>query len=120
MESRMKCRLLVCLCVAVFCFLASPVYAQGTLTGKVTDSETGDPLPGANVVVTSADVQTGAATNTSGEFSVRNLPAGTYTVIVSYIGYEKKVLTDVQVASARRKRLTSVWSSRASRSTPLR
>lgn len=76
--------------------LSTMLFAQNaTLTGKVTDAETGDILPGANVVVSSAQIQTGAATKSSGEFTIKNLPPGAYTVTISYIGYETKVLSEV-------------------------
>ncbi|MFQ5674539.1 MAG: carboxypeptidase regulatory-like domain-containing protein [bacterium] len=92
---------------ALLLLFSLSAYAQekATLTGKVTDSEAGDALPGANVLVTSAGVQTGAATNTSGEYIVKNVPPGTYTVTVSYIGYEKKIITDVILSSGESKTL---------------
>jgi iron complex outermembrane receptor protein len=86
--------------VLLIAWLTTSVFAQtATLRGKVTDKESGEVLPGANVVVTSANVQTGAATVVSGEFEVRNLPPGTYTVTVSFIGYEKKTMTEVVLAA---------------------
>ncbi len=62
-----------------------------TLQGKVTDAATGQALPGANVVVSSGGgALTGAASDANGNYTVKNLNAGTYTVAVSFIGYEKK------------------------------
>ncbi|RMF69207.1 MAG: TonB-dependent receptor, partial [Calditrichaeota bacterium] len=86
--------------------LANPAQAQrATLTGKVTDAESGEALPGANVVVVSSDIETGAATKTDGQFVVRNLPPGTYKVTVSYIGYETKVLDNVTVSAGETKNI---------------
>ncbi|MDZ7344866.1 MAG: TonB-dependent receptor, partial [candidate division KSB1 bacterium] len=82
------------------------IYAQtGTLRGKVTDAQSGEPLPGANVVVTAAGVETGSATSTSGEYEVRGLAVGSYTVSVSFIGYEKKTIANVTVAAGEFKTL---------------
>ncbi|MBD3273996.1 MAG: TonB-dependent receptor plug domain-containing protein, partial [Candidatus Marinimicrobia bacterium] len=39
----------------------------------------------------------GAATNQDGAFTIRNVPEGTYTVVVSYIGYDTKRLNNLQV-----------------------
>jgi len=79
--------------------VTGPTLAQrATLNGKVTDQESGDTLPGANVAVTSAAVQTGASTNTQGVFEVSVEP-GTYTVTVTYIGYETKVISDITVTA---------------------
>ena len=61
----------------------------GILKGKVVDAETGQGLPGANVLVRSAQVNTGTATAPSGEFALPNLPGGRYTVTVTFIGYER-------------------------------
>ncbi|MFQ5771187.1 MAG: carboxypeptidase regulatory-like domain-containing protein, partial [bacterium] len=93
-------------CAVVLVLSATLVFAQtATLKGNVTDAEKGDPLPGANVVVTATGVQTGAATKTNGQFEVKNLSPGTYTVTISYIGYVKKVLTDIVLAAGETKTL---------------
>lgn len=79
----------------------SPAFSNhSTLRGKVVDSETGKALPGANVVVKSSDMETGTAAAANGEFVLENLPAGIYTIIVSFIGYEKKTITEVRLAEA--------------------
>ncbi len=68
--------------------ISQNVAAQSSvLQGRVTDAETGHPLPGANVVVTAVETRTGAATNLDGDFRVPNLPFGNYSVEVSFIGY---------------------------------
>jgi iron complex outermembrane receptor protein len=69
----------------------------GALRGKVTDAKTGEALPQANVVVTAPNVATGAAATMSGEYEVKALAAGTYTVSASYIGYDKLVVENVEV-----------------------
>jgi TonB-dependent receptor len=69
-------------------FLAlQPVLAQGSgsIKGKVVDSQTGDPLIGANVVLQSTSL--GAAADLEGRFNIRNVSPGKWTVKVSYIGY---------------------------------
>ncbi|MCU0378387.1 MAG: TonB-dependent receptor [Bacteroidales bacterium] len=60
-----------------------------TLSGKITDSETGEDLIGATVIV--AELAKGAATNSYGFYSL-SLPAGNYKIEYSYIGYENKVV----------------------------
>ena len=65
--------------------------AAGTLKGKVTDADNGDALIGANVTIEGTTM--GAATDMNGEYTVENVPAGTYTVIVAYIGYTEAVLS---------------------------
>lgn len=69
-------------------FLLGPVfmYAQ-TITGQVTDVK-GDPLTGANVTV--IGLSKGAATNENGVYKLDDVPAGEYTLRVTFIGYETK------------------------------
>ena len=71
------------------------LYAQSTISGTVTD-EFGDPLIGANIFVEGTAV--GAATDIEGIFSINYIPEGEYTLVVSYIGYKKQLLTtsDIQ------------------------
>lgn len=76
---------------------------RATLSGQVFDNESGRTLPGANVHITGATVDgkrldTGVATSADGRFEVA-VPAGTYRMVVSYIGYvswsqESLVLAD--------------------------
>jgi iron complex outermembrane receptor protein len=82
-------------------------FAQpASIKGKVTDAQTGEALPGANVVVTSAGgAMTGAAAGSNGTFEVKGLSAGTYVVSVSYIGYQKKVMAEVSLAAGETKTL---------------
>ncbi len=58
---------------------------QGTVTGTVTEAETGEPLPGANVQITALGA--GAATGPDGKFELRVEP-GEYDLSVSFVGYQ--------------------------------
>ncbi|MEM1044012.1 MAG: TonB-dependent receptor [Bacteroidota bacterium] len=66
-----------------------PEAYRGTLRGTVVDAETGEVLPGAHVLLVGLDL--GTATNPAGYFALPNLPAGSYRVRVSYIGYRPVV-----------------------------
>lgn len=57
----------------------------GKIAGLVTDSESGDPLVGCNVLVVGTSF--GAATDANGEYFVINLVPGSYDVKFSMIGY---------------------------------
>lgn len=75
------------LSIAVLClFTAATALAQtGSLSGTVTDAESGETLPGANVLIVQLD--RGASTDVDGNFSIGNIPVGTYTVRITFIGY---------------------------------
>lgn len=84
--------------VIILLLFYSTVLAQtASLQGIVTDAETGEVLPGANIILTSEKFETGAASAASGKFEFENLSAGSYTLIVSFIGYEKETITDLQL-----------------------
>ncbi|PEN11317.1 TonB-dependent siderophore receptor [Longibacter salinarum] len=65
---------------------SSTAYAQqGTITGTVVEEETGEPLPAVNVGI--VDTPLGAATGNDGQFTITDVPVGTYTVRASLVGY---------------------------------
>jgi len=58
----------------------------GSVAGRIVDHRTGRPLPGATILLASADG--GTASNTSGFFSIPGVLSGPQELIVSYVGYE--------------------------------
>lgn len=74
--------------IAMLCF-ATITFAQGTgrISGKVTDSESGDFLPGANLMLQGTTI--GAGADREGSYRILNIPAGTYTLVVRYMGYKE-------------------------------
>lgn len=73
------------LSLAFLMLQATSASASGSLKGRVLDRATGDPLPGANVLVINTGV--GTATDLDGRFTLPTVPAGRQTLRVSYIGY---------------------------------
>lgn len=67
----------------------------GSLEGKVTDKETGEPLIGVSVAV--VGTTQGAATDVEGNFQISNVEAGTYDLRFSIIGYQPIVYKRVVV-----------------------
>ncbi len=67
-------------------FIANVAYTQSTVSGVVTDADTGLPLPGATVIV--AGTVTGSATDADGRFEISSLTSGNYELDVSFLGYE--------------------------------
>ena len=76
--------------LSILLFMASRMFGQVTLQGIVADSLTQEPLIGASVFLVGTSF--GDATNIDGEYKIRNIPDGTYTLRVSYIGYETKFM----------------------------
>lgn len=59
--------------------------AKVSISGKVTNAQTGEPLQGASVYF--ADAKTGAITNANGDYVIRNIASGNYLIEVSSVGY---------------------------------
>ncbi|MEL6251683.1 MAG: TonB-dependent receptor [Bacteroidota bacterium] len=64
-------------------------FGQGTLTGKVTDAESGDPLIGVRIIVSGST--TGALSGDDGSYKI-DLPTGATTLVFSYFGYKKETV----------------------------
>lgn len=79
------------LIVFIFTFSYSLAYGQNTLSGHVTDKETGEALPGATIYL--PDLKSGTSTDKDGFYKLRNLPGSSMVVQVSFIGYKAEVLT---------------------------
>lgn len=62
-------------------------FAQADITGTVADSDTGELLPGVNVFI--QELQRGDATDMDGEFTIENVDPGTYTLIATFVGYNR-------------------------------
>ncbi|OGC95982.1 MAG: hypothetical protein A2W25_09570 [candidate division Zixibacteria bacterium RBG_16_53_22] len=71
--------------ILILAFFSNSYAAE--LTGTVTDSKTGMPLPGANVFIEKTKL--GAASGPDGGFSIDNVPPGEYEIKVHLMGYEQ-------------------------------
>jgi hypothetical protein len=90
------------LCVFSLLLLSTSAWAQtgaGQISGTVLDS-TGAVIVGANVKITQD--RTGASRTTTtthnGTFVVANLPAGPYTIEISYTGFRTHVVKEIEVS----------------------
>jgi ferric enterobactin receptor len=69
----------------VFLFISSSALAQFTLTGKVVEVGSNEPLPFASIIQKNSSK--GTTTNADGYFTLVNIASDTATIVVSYIGY---------------------------------
>jgi outer membrane cobalamin receptor len=90
-----KLRLFLLACgLAAACIPAGGL--AGTLAGTVKESS-GKPLPGANVFLQGTLL--GAVSGPDGAFTVPDVPDGTYTLVVSMMGFRTAVTRNLNVAS---------------------
>ncbi|MCB1060221.1 MAG: outer membrane beta-barrel protein [Calditrichaeota bacterium] len=90
------------LACVLFAFVASAQGQEvtpGSIQGLIVDAENGDAMIGVTVML--EGTSQGAATDLDGNFVIRNVAPGSYTVIANYIGYAKLTVTDVAVASGK-------------------
>ena len=74
-------------CAVLLILLLIPASAQAaTISGFVTDRSSGEFLPSANVFLRGTSL--GALSNDNGYYAVTGIPAGSYVLVVSYVGYE--------------------------------
>ena len=74
---------------------STPAFGQGQIAGVVKDADTGEVLIGVNLLL--VGTSRGAATGLDGSFLIDGINAGSYSVKVSYIGFETKLFTDIRV-----------------------
>jgi outer membrane receptor protein involved in Fe transport len=67
----------------------------GKLAGEVKDKETGEPLPGVNVVLEGTTI--GGVTDADGRYYILLIAPGTYNVTASLIGYQTVQISNVKV-----------------------
>lgn len=78
------------------CFgITSTTFAQsGSIAGKVLDSETGETLIGANILIRGTTI--GTTTDLDGSYTIRNVEPDSYDLVFSYIGYTSKTVTGIE------------------------
>jgi TonB-dependent receptor len=72
---------------------------SGKIFGKITDKKTGETLIGLSVKI--AGTTSGVSTNVNGQYVLAGLKPGKYTLLFSYIGYQSKQITDIEVGSGK-------------------
>ncbi len=85
------------------CIWSNQALAQelkGQITGQVVDGKSQESLVGVTILVVEKEA-VGAATDLDGQFVIDDLEIGTYSLRVSAIGYETRIVTNVVVSTGR-------------------
>ena len=81
-----------------FLLFVAGATAQTSLSGKVTDKESKEPLIAATIALFKNGVLiTGTDTDFDGNFNLSNIDPGTYELEFSYTGYQPQRIIDVKV-----------------------
>ncbi|MCP3930446.1 MAG: TonB-dependent receptor [Bacteroidetes bacterium] len=95
------------LILVAFFFTCTGIIAQNegkfkqTIRGTLVDEDTQSPIIGANVVIANSNPLLGTTTDIDGQFRIENIPVGRQSVMISYLGYESKTLTNLLIGSGK-------------------
>ena len=92
MKSKIFVFLVCSLFIPVILFAAN----TGKIVGSVVDKETGDLLPGANILIVGTSM--GAATDIYGKFIILNVPVGTFSLRAAFMGYNTVTFENIRVS----------------------
>ena len=97
------------LLLAVQLLLVASVSAQNLtqrIRGTIVDKVSQMPLPGANLIILNTDPLLGTTSDTDGNFRLQQVPIGTYTMRVSFMGYKEYFVQNLRVNSGKEVVLT--------------
>lgn len=81
----------------------APAYdPSGIIKGKIFDVRTGNPLPYSSIAIyhlQDSSLITGAISGDEGSFEIRKVPFGRFYAEVKYIGYNRKVVSDIRITT---------------------
>lgn len=77
-----------------------------TIRGTVVDKVSQTTLPGASVILVNSDPLMGTTTDPDGNFKLTQIPVGTHTIRISFIGYKEVTLPNIIVNSGKEVVLT--------------
>lgn len=69
----------------------------GTIRGRILDQSTSETLIGVPVMLEGTTL--GAVTDLDGYYKIDQIPSGTYSLVIRYIGYNSKILPGIQVTN---------------------
>ncbi len=93
----MKANFIRLLCGHLFlAMIATAVSGQGVIVGRAVDAATSEGLPGANVQILLTVL--GASSDANGAFVIKKVPAGSYNVQISMLGYTTWSVRNLQVS----------------------
>ena len=89
--------LIIIMCIT----LAFSQKLSQTVRGTILDTDSKLPLIGAAVKIIGTNPLIGTATDVNGKFRLENIPIGRITIQLSYLGYEAKIIPNIEVNSGK-------------------
>ncbi len=98
---KMKHFIVAVSCIFLFYSITARSYGngldQGSISGKIVDKTTNETLIGVPVMLEGTSL--GTVTDLDGNYKIENIPDGTYTLLIRYIGYNSKLIPELKVQS---------------------
>jgi outer membrane receptor protein involved in Fe transport len=82
-----------------------PIAKKGVITGKIVDFQDKEPLEFTSVAVFTANDSSlvdGSITDADGSFRLSGLSKGKYYIVAKFVGYQERVLDDINIGSGQR------------------
>lgn len=92
------------LLLAVFSSQAVLAQNNGSISGTILDRNTQKPISGVSVFVTPTKI--GSSSDSSGRFRITGVPAGSYTLQLSIVGYAGKKISNLVITTGNENNLT--------------
>lgn len=96
LHSRPIIRSLAILATLSLLILSPDRVQAGNITGSVRDTKSGEMLPSVNILVKGTSL--GAATDNTGRYTIKRVPAGSHTLLFTLVGYSTLTRENVDVA----------------------
>ena len=95
----------VLFCATMCCLFSTIVQAQ-TIRGAVRNTDNGQPIAGATVVLRNAIAPFGGATDSTGQFVFQNMRPGYYSCEITAIGFEGQIIPEINLTAGKEQVLT--------------
>ncbi len=80
--------------------ISCPIFAQtGKISGEVFNKYTNEPIPFANIILQETTI--GTTSDENGDYTLDKLEPGLYNIEISFIGFKKLTIYEIQVTNAR-------------------
>lgn len=93
-----------CLLLLLLLQLNTIIFSQDltqTIRGTVIDNDTKLPLIGAAIVILNSDPLIGTSSDANGSFRLENIPVGRTNLKITYIGYQPKIISNIEINSGK-------------------
>lgn len=87
--------------IILFFVLPFSLSAQQTVRGVITDKDSKETIPFANIIIKDSKPSLGTTSDENGKFILNNVPIGKQTLIVSFVGYETITLSNINVTAGK-------------------